>query len=283
MRTRTTAGNILFALAVMGLGIISLVTGHFAAVWEPVPKGLPARHVLAYGNGVLMLVLGAGLLLRRSRARAAFLLTAYLALWFVLLHVPIAMAAPGIASHWSGFGECGTMIVGALLVFAGASARDGNAWAPILSGDRGIRVARMAYAIAALLMSLSNLAYLRGNADFPPAWIPHWIGWGYLVGVGFIATGLAVLCRTFARLATWAAAGMMSLLTLGCWVSFVIESPGERLNWTGLMISSMLSGAGWLVAETYRCDPWLAHPWRGRRRANGHAAPLTPHAADLPE
>lgn len=272
MRIRATAGNIIFALAVMGLGVISLVTDHFASVWEPVPKGLPARHALAYANGVLMLLLGAGLLVRRARVRAALLLTVFFVLWFVLLHVPIAVAEPGSANSWSGFGECGTLIVGAMLVFAGATTGGADSPAGFLSGDRGVRLARVIFALAAFLMSLANLAYLQANADFPPAWIPHWMGWGYLVGLGFIATGLAVLSRTLARLATHAAAWMMSLVTLGCWVSFVVQAPGDRMNWTGLMVSSALAGAGWLVAETYRNEPWLALPWhRQDRHADGHA------------
>ncbi len=272
MRIRATPGHIIFALAVMGLGVISLVTDHFEAVWEPVPQGLPARHALAYANGVLLLLLGAGLLRRRVRARAALLLTAFFALWFILLHVPIVAAAPRSADAWSGFGECGTLIVGAMLVFAGATAGTDDSRPRFLSGDRGVGLARVIFALAAFLMSLGNLAYLRANADFPPAWIPHWMGWGYLVGLGFIATGLAVLCRALARLATSMTAWMMTLLTLGCWVSFVVEAPGERLNWTGLMVSSALAGAGWLLAETYRNDAWLALPWRpGGRPADGGA------------
>ncbi len=273
MRIRATAGHVIFALAVMGLGAISLVTDHFAAVWEPVPQGIPARHALAYANGVLMLLLGAGLLLRRARARAALLLTVFFVLWFLLLHVPIVIAAPASADGWSGFGECGTLIVGAMLVFAGAPGQGGDSRPRFLSGDRGVGLARVLFALAAFLMSLGNLAYLQANADFPPAWIPHWMGWGYLVGLGFIATGLAVLCRTLPRLATCAAAWMMSLLTLGCWVTFVLEAPGDRMNWTGLMVSSALAGAGWLVAETYRNDAWLALPWRPAGRGRGHHAP----------
>lgn len=277
-------GNIIFALAVAGLGVISLATGHFASVWQPVPQGLPGRQALAYANGVLMLASGAGLLLPRTRARAALVLTVYFSLWFILLRVPVAMAAPRAAFSWSGFGECGTLIVGAILIFADATAREEHSWAAFLGGERGVRAARAGFALAAFLMSLANLAYLQANADFPPAWIPHWIGWGYLVGIGFIATGLAVLCRIAPRLATFLAAWMMSLLTLMCWVSFVVAAPRDRVNWTGLMISSALAGAGWLLAATYRDDLWLAHPWRrGALRADARPLPAPSQAADLPD
>ncbi len=262
MRIANNAGRTVFSLAIIGLGAISLATGQFASVWQPVPKDLPARLILAYANGVLMVGLGAGLMLRSLQARAALALGVYFALWFVLLHGPIVAAAPGVADHWSGFGENATLIVGTLLLYAAAPMTVEPGRAQWLRGDAGVRAARILFALAAFLMSLDNLAYLRVNADFPPAWIPHWMGWGYLVGCGFIATGLAILCRIAARLATCLAAWMMSALTLLCWVSFVLQAPGNRVNWTGLMVSSALTGAGWLVAASYRGAPWLAAPVR---------------------
>ncbi len=256
MRVAASAGQTILALAVMGLGVISLATGHFAAVWQPVPQALAGRLILAYVNGVLMAGLGAGLLARRTQGPAALALSAYFALWFVLLRVPLVLACPAVADRWSGLGESATLIVGGLLVYARAPGASLPRWTGPLSGARGVRLGRAVFALAAFLMSLDNLAYPRGNADFPPGWIPHWMGWGYLVGFGYIATGLAILCRTLPRLATVAAAGMMSALTALCWVSFVLEAPGSRLNWTGLMISAALTGAGWLVAESYRGTPW---------------------------
>lgn len=261
MRMGATPGNIIFALSVMGLGVISLTTGHFAALWQPVPKGLPGRHALAFVNGAIMLLLGAGLLHWRTCARAALALTGYFVLWFVLLHVPVVASAPRSADAWSGFGENGTLIVGGVMLYAFHSFGPERFGPRCMSGARGVRLGRIVFALAALLMSLDNLAYLQVNANFPPAWIPHWIGWGYLVGIAFIAAGLAILCRFLARLAAVLAAWMMSLLTVLCWVSFVVESPGDRINWTGLMVSSALSGAAWLVAQSYRADPWWHLPW----------------------
>ena len=71
MRMPMNIGTVLFALAVAGLDVISLTTGHFAAVWQPVPMTLPARLALAYANSALMVVLGSGLLWRRTLAHAA--------------------------------------------------------------------------------------------------------------------------------------------------------------------------------------------------------------------
>lgn len=246
-------GRLTFAAAVAGLGIISLSTGHFAAVWQPVPGTLPARTALAYANGALMAALGAALLLRRARAFAALAVSAYLIVWLVLLRVPIVAAAPGIADHWAGIGENATLIVGGLLTLALAPAARTD-FQRSITARRAVRLGRIIFALALMLMSLNNLAYLQANADFPPAWIAHWLGWGYLVGLAYIAAGLAVLFGLAARLAAIMTAWMMSALTVLCWGSFVLQAPANRTNWTGLMISSALTGAAWLVASSYAAD-----------------------------
>lgn len=264
-------GQLIFASAIAGLGVLSLATGHFAGVWQPVPARLPARELFAYANGVLMLALGVGLFVRRAALFAALILTLYLLIWFFALRAPTVVTAPLMPVRWSGFGETATMIVGGLSLIAVLTARNVRFRPGFLTGSAGLRTAAVTFAIAAFLMSLGNLAYLKANADFPPAWIPHWHGWGYLVGIAYIAAGLSILSGICARLSTYATAVMMSLLTVVCWVSFVVQSPDDRLNWTGLLISSALSGVAWMVAESYRGKAWFAVSRPGSARFDGDA------------
>jgi len=55
-----------FVVGLIGLGVIALVVGGFALVWHLVPDWVPARHAIAYGTGVLMVLLGTGLSFRPS-------------------------------------------------------------------------------------------------------------------------------------------------------------------------------------------------------------------------
>jgi hypothetical protein len=66
-----SAGHAVFAALMIGLGIQGLLTGEFTTVWQPVPKGVPAREVLAYLCALLSLASGIGLLWRRTAGLAA--------------------------------------------------------------------------------------------------------------------------------------------------------------------------------------------------------------------
>lgn len=263
MKVRTSilgVGHITFAVAIVGLGLLSLITGHFASVWQPVPAHIPGRELLAYVNGTIMLLLGMSLFLKRTAGHAAIFLTGYFLIWFFLLRGPIVASAPLVAGNWSGFGETGTLIVGGLILIAACSTHSVRSLPHILKEAAGIKIARIMFAFSAFLMSLDNLAYPKANADFPPFWLPHWYGWGYLVGGAYVATGLAILVRVCPKIATHAVAVMMTLLTLLCWVSFIVQAPVNRLKWTGFFISLALAGAGWLVAKSYRLNPWFELP-----------------------
>ena len=82
-------GHAVFAVALTALGILGLVKGDFVAVWQPVPKGVPAREVLVYLCAFVSLASGIGLLWQRAAASAAPVLLASLLLWFVLFRVQL--------------------------------------------------------------------------------------------------------------------------------------------------------------------------------------------------
>ena len=73
----------LFAVGMIGLGILALVYGDFAMVWQPVASCIPGRSALAYGSGLVMLLGGTGLLMRATAAWSARLLFPYLIGWLL--------------------------------------------------------------------------------------------------------------------------------------------------------------------------------------------------------
>jgi hypothetical protein len=54
-------GHAVFAATMVTLGILGLIQGEFTPTWTGVPKGVPAREVLAYLCAFISLVTGMGM------------------------------------------------------------------------------------------------------------------------------------------------------------------------------------------------------------------------------
>src|SRR5882762_1537830 len=76
-------GQLLFALGLAGVGVLSLGSGDFPYAWQPVPEWILWRKYLAYVSGLLLLGLGIGMLVKRSARTSTFFTTIYLAIWVV--------------------------------------------------------------------------------------------------------------------------------------------------------------------------------------------------------
>jgi uncharacterized membrane protein len=238
----------LFAVGMIGLGILALIYGDFALVWQPVAAWIPGRTVLAYGSGLLMLLGGVGLLWRATAAWSIRILFPYLIGW-LLLKVPALLVAPQMEAVWLGFGELAVLLAGGWVLFAKlAGLREGSPLT-FVTGENGIHCARMLFAVSLLPIGLSHLVYVKETAELVPAWLPYRVGWAYLTGAGQIACGLGVLFSILPRVAAWAEAGMISLFTLLVWGPAIVAAPKTRLRWTAFFISWAIASAAWVVAQ----------------------------------
>jgi uncharacterized membrane protein len=238
----------LFAVGMIGLGILALVYGDFALVWQPVAPWVPGRTVLAYGSGLIMLLGGIGLLFRSTAEWSACILFPYLIGW-LLLKVPALLVAPGMEAVWLGFGEIAVLMAGGWVLFAGLAALRGGSPLTFASGEKGVHLARMLFAISVIPIGLSHLVYVKQTAELVPAWLPYRAGWAYLTGAGQIACGLGVLLSILPRVAAKAEAGMISLFTILVWGPAILAAPRTRLPWTAFFISWAIASAAWVVAQ----------------------------------
>ena len=248
MTRRQQPGLKLFAVGMIGLGVLALVYGDFAMVWQPVAPWIPGRPALAYASGVLMLLGGAGLLFSATVAWSVRILFPYLFVW-MLLKVPALVVAPGMEAVWLGFGELAVLFAGGWVLFARlAELRAGSSLA-FLSGEKGVYLARILFAVSLLPIGLSHIVYVKQTAELVPAWLPYREGWAYLTGAGQMACGLGVLFGILPRVAAWAEAGMISLFTILVWAPAIFAAPRTRLPWTAFFISWAMASGAWVVAQ----------------------------------
>lgn len=250
--------RIVFAAALIGLGITGLVNGDFALVWQHVPlHHLPGRRIIAYACAVIELGLGLGLLFRATVAWASRILLPYMLLWVGLLEIPVVVGMPKNISSWGSVGEIAIMAAGAWCLFAAHAGRRESRNPGFPFGVTGIRAGRL---VLILSLPMIGLEVLMNGATYhlPPwiAWLPGSVYWVYLSGAGSLAACLGLLFGVWPRLAATLETAMLAVVTVWFWGPYLHTG---RTATTAFLISWAIVGGVWLVADTYRGTSWFAY------------------------
>ncbi len=231
------------------LGAICLVSNRFAFTEQPLPSWLP-RAGMAVVTGVVLIAAGAGLFARGASRLAALVLAVNFALWFALALVPAAQA-PLLLANWGGVAEVAMMAIGAWLLW---QPRGREASLPLW--------ARVAFGVSVALMGVEHFVYSAVTLTMVPFYLPlspaAQLGVVYAVGVLHLAAALAIVTGVQARLASRLWALMLSLFALLVWVPLVIRTPHQAFNWSELLLTLVIAGAGWALARTYVPAPHSA-------------------------
>jgi uncharacterized membrane protein len=252
----------------IALGILGLINGDFIQVWQ-VPKGLPGRELLAYVCACISLACGVGLLWQRSAAFAARVLLAAFLLLTLLFKARFVFLQPTVEGTYQSLGENAVLVAGAWVLYAWFATDWDRQQLGFATGDRGVRIASVLYALAMIAFGLSHFAYLNLTAPLVPAWLPWHVGWAYFTGCTYLAAGVAMLIGVCARLAAVLSTAQMAGFTLLVWVPLMVTGHISAFQQGEFVVSCALTAAGWVVADSYRGIPWLAP---GRRSAVSDAA-----------
>ena len=258
MGTSIRPSRAVFAVVMIGLGVLSLVYGNSSLIWEPIPKAVPGRPLIIYLCGLIVLGTGIGLLRPASVMLACRVLLPFLLLWMALLKLPALLRAPQLMVSWESFGELAATSAGAWCLFAAHAGGIARRHLGFATGESGTRIARFLLIAALPMIGLSHFAYPDMTASLVPKWLLFPLGWTYLTGTASLAAAAGLLFAIVPRLAANLEAAMLWVITLLVWIPRVATAPHDQENWAELVISCAIATGAWLVADTYRGVPWLA-------------------------
>jgi uncharacterized membrane protein YphA (DoxX/SURF4 family) len=250
-KTTRSFGWRVYGLGVMAVGMACLAFGDFDS-GQPVPENFPARTALAYAAGAFLVVAAAAVEWRRSVAWGAAALSAYYALFVVILmNGRLLLTDYAVFLTYENIAIQLSIASGGLIVYA-TTARIDAALATRLT-----RLGRVAFGLCALVFGGAHFVYMNLTAPLVPKWLPPTQEfWGYATGVGFVAAGLAILTGVQARLAAILVTAMLMSFALLVHEPMLLADRSTHFNWTESAENLAVMGAAWVVADS------LARPRR---------------------
>ncbi|MGH8213307.1 MAG: hypothetical protein ACREPP_08795, partial [Rhodanobacteraceae bacterium] len=251
---------VVFALTMIGVGILGLIQRDFVQVWQPVPKAFPACDVLVWLCAAISIVCGAGVLWRRTAAPAARVLFFYLLLWMLVFKLRFIFLAPLTEGSYQSNGENAVIVAGAWVLYVMLATAWDRRHLGFFSGENGLRAARVLYGLAMIAFGLSHFFYLNLTAPLVPAWLPWHVGWAYFTGGAYLAAGVAIITGICAKPAAMLSALQMGLFTVLVWSPLAFAGTITASQWGEFIVSWVLTAAAWVVADSYRGKGWLLAP-----------------------
>lgn len=237
---RPGGGVAFLGVAAIFYGTACFLQGDFAIYWQPVPESLSLRQPLAYLSASLLVLGGAGLLVRRTLRPAAMLLLLLFAL-YDLCYLLILVGPPvNPKASLLGLSEQTSVVIGISAILLRMRA----------GGSAGVTTARIAFGICSFNFALAHFVALKITASMVPAWMPGGqVFWAIATGIGHLAVGLGLITNRLALPATRFGALMYVCFALLSWLPGAVTHPTEWLRWAGAAISLCMAAALWLVGD----------------------------------
>lgn len=252
-----SVGHVVFAAAMIGLGIVTLLQGNFASVWDPVPDGMPARMALVYFSAIISLGCGLGLLWQRTTTIAARVLAAVLLFWFLVFRVLDMFRAPSLGVFFSAC-DTAVMLAAAWVLYTWFATDWDKRHLGFAAGHTGVRIARVLFGLSLINYGVAHFLDVKDTVSLEPAWVPWHTFWAYFFGCTFIAAAVGVLTGVWARLAAALATFQIGMFTLLVWVPIMAAGSKNSFFKSETILSAVLTACAWVMADSYRGTPWLA-------------------------
>jgi hypothetical protein len=237
-------GRIVFGASAVLFGAIALMW-HDSDTWQNLQQIWRLPFGTLIGGCLMVALIAGGIGMQYPRtARLASVVLCVVYLCFSLACIPDIIAASNIYERYGGsFFLFFSLLCGAIALY---SATEANAARAIAVG----RMARLGLGICATSFTLGQILLPRETADLVPKWIPpNQMFWAILTTIAFAVAAIAILINRQARLATRLMTLMLALFGVLVWIPRLIARPGAHLNWSECVLTFLITGAAWMVAD----------------------------------
>ena len=191
-------GRLLFALSVVASGVYQLVMDRYVNLVPVHPGRLPTPWQ-PYLIGVLLVLIGVALLVRKAVSAAAITLAALLLVLFFGFSLPLALAQASTGFVWVDPLMMLALLGGVSLIAAGGDGPQDSLAGRVF--EKASRFAPLALGAFLAYCGLAHFPYAKYVASLIPPWIPFHMFWTYFAAIALIAGGVGVVVPRTARLA----------------------------------------------------------------------------------
>ena len=239
-----------FAITMIALALLSVRTGDFAPIFNPIPKNLAGRELMIWTSAVIAGGCGLGILLQPTSRLASWVLLAFLTLWTAVFKLPFIIREPLVEVGYQSAGENIVLITAAwVLAIRSADAARSQAAAGIP------RPAFIIYGLSLIAFGLSHFVYVELTAPLVPAWLTHPVFWAYLTGFIYLVAGAMLVAGIHLFVAATLAAIQITLITVLVWTPVIVAGNLTAMHQQEVVVSWVLMVAAWVVACSLR-NPW---------------------------
>ncbi|MPY88366.1 MAG: DoxX family membrane protein [Luteitalea sp.] len=242
------SGRMVFATAMAGFGIVSLVFVDFVKQLQPVgelvPASTPGYGLLAILTGVVLIAAGLAIMANVKTYQAAIVLTVLFAVWIVFLQVPSAFLNPSLlrSPWWVRTFET-VVLAGTALILAGLTSQP--------TRKRWVRIGRLLFGVSLPVFGVLHFIYAENVASLVPSVYPWPLFLAYFTGAAKLAAGAAIAVGVLPRLAAIMVAILYGAyaLTLHIPHQFMDQPVGyQPRGVTSMFVAIAFCGAALIVA-----------------------------------
>lgn len=235
----------IYGLAAVALGIVGLVWGDFAALWQPEPDSAPERTAFAYAVAIAPLLAGFAVQWHSTAGLGALVLTVLYSLGVILLCVPRVIANPSVFVTWYGVAEQLALVAGGLVAYAYCAQLEPA------TAERLSKIGRLIFGGCLIVFGMAHLFYLAYTAKLVPAWLPpNQTFWVYATAVMHFAAGISILSGVYARTAAMLLTTMFVVFGIVVHAPTIFVDPHTHINWVENAINFALIGSAWVIAAS---------------------------------